>query len=376
MTVDESIPRPAPRGQTGRAELEGERLIFLVSQPRAGSTMFQRMLGNHPDVHTVAEPWLMLPPLFSLTDEPIHAPYSPALARRACNDVLSGLPDGRGVYLEGVRRMTWHIYEQVLDESGKQLFLDKTPRYYYILPELRETFPRAKVLLLIRNPLAVLCSMLFTWASPREVWHLSHCRDDLLEAPQRMLHAIDSLGGDLHVVHYESLVREPCQVLPEVCRFLGIASDEQMHLYGQGSRPRGQLGDCSETLRKGKPLAANVDQWQDRLGNPQTWRLAHDYLEELGPGVMGQLGYDYQQLRETLDTARPKRRKRVGTLSLSKVMRWRDGEFSTWRKMWMAAMRIATEDGPLALPYWVSDYFWRRRMLLKEQRGNGRQTRG
>lgn len=41
---------------------EGENLIFLISQPRAGSTMLQKVLGSHPEIHTVSEPWVALPP--------------------------------------------------------------------------------------------------------------------------------------------------------------------------------------------------------------------------------------------------------------------------------------------------------------------------
>ena len=36
------------------------RLVFLLSLPRSGSTLLQRLLAAHPQVHTVAEPWLML----------------------------------------------------------------------------------------------------------------------------------------------------------------------------------------------------------------------------------------------------------------------------------------------------------------------------
>jgi len=45
--------------QTGNPETGGdmgENLVFLVSLPRSGSTLLQRILSNHPDVHTVAEP--------------------------------------------------------------------------------------------------------------------------------------------------------------------------------------------------------------------------------------------------------------------------------------------------------------------------------
>jgi hypothetical protein len=45
---------------------EGENFIFLISQPRAGSTMSQRILGSHPNIYTVSEPWILLGPLYPL----------------------------------------------------------------------------------------------------------------------------------------------------------------------------------------------------------------------------------------------------------------------------------------------------------------------
>ncbi len=60
-------------------------MIFLVSQPRSGSTMLSRMLGSHPEIHkkkTAREAWGPLSPEHfhqSLTeavasnDEPVSA---------------------------------------------------------------------------------------------------------------------------------------------------------------------------------------------------------------------------------------------------------------------------------------------------------------
>ena len=54
------------------AELKCENLILMISPPRAGSTMLQRILGSHSDIHTVSEPWLVLHPLYALRPEGIR----------------------------------------------------------------------------------------------------------------------------------------------------------------------------------------------------------------------------------------------------------------------------------------------------------------
>ena len=44
-----------------------EDLIFVISQPRLGSTFLQRLLAGHPEVQTSAETWLMLHPASGLS---------------------------------------------------------------------------------------------------------------------------------------------------------------------------------------------------------------------------------------------------------------------------------------------------------------------
>lgn len=75
------------------AEQLSNNLIFLISQPRAGSTMLQQMLGSHPDIHT-SEPWLMLHPLYALKSDGYQAEYDTRLAQEAMGSFVQTLPDG------------------------------------------------------------------------------------------------------------------------------------------------------------------------------------------------------------------------------------------------------------------------------------------
>src|SRR5262249_20278294 len=43
--------------------------ILLLSLPRSGSTLVQRVLAAHPGVATASEPWLLLPLLLPLRDD-------------------------------------------------------------------------------------------------------------------------------------------------------------------------------------------------------------------------------------------------------------------------------------------------------------------
>jgi glycosyltransferase involved in cell wall biosynthesis len=141
----------------------GENLIFLISQPRAGSTLLQRILNGHPYIHTTAEPWIMLHPLYALKEKGLFAEFDSNLARQGLEDFTSQVPEGKDLYIEALRQMGGKLYNRVLEVSGKQIFLDKTPRYHFIIPELQKVFPEAKFIILLRNPMAVLTSTLKAW---------------------------------------------------------------------------------------------------------------------------------------------------------------------------------------------------------------------
>ena len=53
--------------------------IFVFSLPRSGSTLLQRVLMSHNDISSVAEPWILLPQIYSLKKEGTLSEYSPKL---------------------------------------------------------------------------------------------------------------------------------------------------------------------------------------------------------------------------------------------------------------------------------------------------------
>ena len=171
--------------------------------------MLQKVLGSHSAIHTLSEPWLALHPLFGLRENGMAADYSARLARIGVQDFLSHLPEGKEAYWEAVRLMLGHLYRRALEPSGKRFFLDKTPRYYMILPELRHVFPEAHFVFLLRNPIAVLASVIDTWAPDDCVHCLRPFRHDLAQAPGQIVHAMRQPDGKSSVIRYEDLVAQP-----------------------------------------------------------------------------------------------------------------------------------------------------------------------
>lgn len=295
---------------------QGEKLIFLISQPRAGSTMLQRVLASHPDIHTMAEPWLMLHPLYALRSTGNTAEYNARLAASALQDFIRELPNGEDDYLDSVRLMCGHLYARALASSGKTFFLDKTPRYYFIIGELHRLFPHSNPIILLRNPLAVLCSILSTWVKGN--WPLlRQYRHDLVLGPRLLLDGIQRLGEDAIVVCYEQVVGSPEQEVERLCGRIGIDFLPEMVEYGRQNLPRWRLGDPSAVYRQSRPDVHNADKWIAMMEDPQVWRLANDYLRLLGPNTIDQMGYSYSELEQLVEGYRPAWRRSRLTIPLS-----------------------------------------------------------
>ncbi|GEM_PF-596034 len=300
--------------------LRGHNLIFLISQPRAGSTLTQRILGNHSDIHTVSEPWLMLHPLYALSNEGYEAEYNAKWSLGAIKNFLEKLPDGEETYFEGIRRTYTYLYNSTLTVSGKQYFLDKTPRYYHIIPELYRTFPKAKYIILLRNPLAVLCSIISTWT--KENWfRLYLYQHDLLKAPIELIEGIKLLTEKCTVLHYEKLLSNPENEIKIVCDQLEINYEAEIINYGLNNFPNWKFGDQKSVYTNKQPNSKNIDAWISHLENPQVWRVVNDYLHFLGEDIINQMGYSYEELEQIINENRPHWFKLWRTFSLKWLLK-------------------------------------------------------
>src|SRR5262245_44040505 len=141
---------------------DGTGLVFILSTPRAGSTLLGAVLGSHSDMYCPPEPWLLLP-LATARSERIlaTAAFDYPLAMRAVHEFLT--PERFDASL-GAFAVT--AYNSVLADSNKRIMVDKTPRYYQILAAIDALFPRALQIWIKRNPLDTIASCIGTWSIP------------------------------------------------------------------------------------------------------------------------------------------------------------------------------------------------------------------
>lgn len=278
----------------------GNNLIFLISQPRSGSTMVQRIIGGHSSVHTQSEPWILLHPLHALKPENLASSYDSHLYSRTLRIFIKSLPGGFSEYRKAIGSAYCNLYDSILKRESKNLFLDKTPRYYHIIDEIELYFPKARFIFLIRNPAAVFTSIQNTWVKD-ELDLLALYKDDLLLAPSLILKGIEKLGTKAIAIRYENIIENPENQFKEICSFLNIPYEQQMIDYGEQSLPQWRYGDKKTVYESKSPNQIYKDEWKKHLKNPQLVYLTKQYIEYLGDDILKRLGYSYLETMSLLE---------------------------------------------------------------------------
>jgi glycosyltransferase involved in cell wall biosynthesis len=282
-------------------EYRGVNLIFLISQPRAGSTLLQRILAGHSEIQTTAEPWIMLHPLYAIKKNGLLAEFDSNLARQGLEDFLSQVPEGQELYFKALRNMGGTLYNRVLEVSGKRFFLDKTPRYHFIVPELKKVFPEAKFIFLLRNPLAILSSTLKTWFQNNpENLQKSPNYLDVIQGPLNLIRGIQILNEKDVVVKYEELVEDAETTVKAICYKLGINFQQEMLTYGNKPKPEGRFGDSVGIVKHNNAVPYYLDQWAENLQSTQLNEFSLKYMKTLGPEVFNLMGYPYEENKSKL----------------------------------------------------------------------------
>lgn len=189
-------------------EESGPRPIFVVGMPRSGTTLTERILGAHPDVHAAGE----------IGD-----------FAKAVIDVV-----GRGKISEQLARIdataAAKIRKQYLDAlkayaPDKRFVTNKTPANFLRIEMIRRVFPDAPIIHTHRHPLATCLSIYTTpFSIPMRY------SDDLGELADYYRGYVDLMkvcfetdqNGQLYNLSYEDLVSEPEAVARDYLAHCGL----------------------------------------------------------------------------------------------------------------------------------------------------------
>src|SRR5262249_37768776 len=146
---------------------------------------------------------------------------------------------------------------------------------------------------------------------------LREWKGDLIEAPERLVNAIDLLGENALVAHFEAVLKDPETEIKRICDWLGISFLPGLIDYGNNGLSKFQIGDPGGVYSHSRPAGDRAEAWQEALHDPQVWRLFSDYLEFLGPDLLAPMGYEHQKLLLILENHKPRQARLAMTLPLN-----------------------------------------------------------
>lgn len=281
-----------------------EKLIFVISPPRAGSTLLQHMLGAHTEIFTHPEPHLITPIAhLGYYDNVEKAPYDHINAAEALKTFVEGLPRGEEDYLDALRAYTDTLYGRMLEPQKESRFLDKTPAYALVLPFLSRLYPNARYIVLTRHPLAIFSSYANSFFNGD--WKTAHEFNPILERyVPAMARFLREPSAHCLAVSYERLVASPAEELERIFDFLGLENEPGAVNYGDKAEIREGMGDPINVKRHDRPMTDSIGKWAAELAHDASKRaLAEQMISRLDDADLELWGYPKAEIFEPLARA-------------------------------------------------------------------------
>jgi hypothetical protein len=276
------------------------KLIFLISQPRSGSSMLQQLLLNSAEIESTPEPWLMLNLIYTYKNNNINSSYNPNFAVINFKDYLQKSENGLNEFKKTIKSLALSLYSN--RDTKNHYFLDKTPRYYHIIDELYELFPNAKFIFLVRNPLNVFSSILdYNFNGGYAKLFASEDRlDDLFLAPKMIKEAVNKHSNNIFV-KYEDIVKNPKVEIERIFNYLELDMPTNSENYHINSEFTSTTSIDTKSLHKhNKPSTDYINSWENSIDSTQKKKLAIDFIKKLKPSDYNYFEYNLNKILERL----------------------------------------------------------------------------
>jgi len=191
---------------------EGPQPIFIIGMPRSGTTVVDRLLGNHPDVTLAGE----------LDDFALQMRWAADHQATLDETVIDRLPriDYAGLGRRYLDQTQWRA-------DGKRYFTDKLPRNWMVGGLIAKSLPQAKLVHLVRDPMDVCFSnfrVMFADAFAH-IYDLDALASHYRDYRRVMDHWHAAMPGRILDVVYADLVKDPETTMRRVLDFCGLAWD-------------------------------------------------------------------------------------------------------------------------------------------------------
>ena len=282
----------------------GERLLFVIGTPRSGTTLLSRILGSHSQIYARGEPHLLSPLAhLGFYDNVDRAPFDHLQSSRSVKDFVADLPQGEEDYFDACRAYASTLYLRMLKTKGggKSIFLDKTPANSLILPFITKLYPKARYVVLTRNPAAIICSYAKSFFD--DDFAAAHRFNPILNRyVPRIAAFLREQPVSVAHLNYETLVEEPEEAVRKLLEFLSLPFEEGIIDYGEHAHDTRGLGDPLRVDREDRPVSSSIDDWARHLcERPDKLQFVRDRLASIEDEHLAVWGYPRATVFAALD---------------------------------------------------------------------------
>lgn len=270
---------------------------FIFSLPRSGSTLLQRIIGAHPSVTTVSEPWILLPLFYMRSGEGMYTEYDHKSYLDASADFANHLPNGERDFEKAAHSYAMSLYQKVASEDAS-VFLDKTPRYHLISDRITSIFEDAKFVFLWRNPISIVASLLNM--KETRSWNIGQYEVDLYKGFRNLVDTYRN-SKSTYSLKYENLVSSPEKEVRKVFEYLDLEYDKKVLKNFDRVELKGGFGDKKGTNKYNKINKETLEKWTETIKNPVRKKWVKSYIKWIGRKDLNLIGYDLDEMLHQVD---------------------------------------------------------------------------
>jgi len=240
-------------------QYEGPIPIFIVGMPRSGTTLLERVLGNHSQVTSAGE----------LADFTLQWHWAADQHARQTDGNSSTAVDFAELGQRYLDQTQWRA-------AGKPFYVDKLPQNYMLAGFIRRALPQARIVHMTREPMD-LCFSNYRALFGHEFgysYEFSTLAEHYLQYQRLMRHWHVAMPGIIHDVSYEALVSDTEGTARELLAYCGLEFE-----------PR-----CIDTASNATPTATlSTNQVREPIHRRgvQEWRRYERQLEPLRQALLG-----------------------------------------------------------------------------------------
>ena len=287
--------RPIPLGSIPEIEP-----VFVVGAARSGTTPLQLALNMHPELGVYGETQA-----FFVHDKFAAGPSEIKLRRLLAywRVVLSGccpyddFLDNEHIQRRLAAAPTYaHILNVIMGaiaaREGKSRWGEKSPAHIFKLDEIRACFPNARIIHIVRDPRAVVCSTIKAFNRGQfSDWNIYSSARYWVRCLRAHARQVSTKADGYMLVHYEDFVTRPKETLTLISAFLGLKFvDEMLNAHRVAAdyiRPdkSGNI-PALHSLTQHRLDSGRTDAWKQIL-SPSQYKL----IERTAGKQMATLGY-------------------------------------------------------------------------------------